>query len=66
MRDRGVDELTIWAFYDAPAYYADGHRSILSIRDAVAAEYAPLSIEAAELYFRTFEKAGVMTILEKK
>jgi hypothetical protein len=50
---------------DAPAYYADGKRSILDIRDAVAVEYGPIAIEALELYFRAFEKAGVMNILEK-
>jgi hypothetical protein len=52
-------------FPDAPAYFADGKRSILEIRDAVAAEYAPIAIEALEAYFRAFEKAGLMKIQEK-
>ena len=50
---------------DAPACYADGTRSVLEIRDAVAAEYAPIAIEVLEVYFRAFEKAGVMKIIEK-
>jgi hypothetical protein len=49
---------------NAPAYYADGRRSILDIRDEIAAEYAPVPIETMELYFRAFEKAGVMSIAE--
>jgi hypothetical protein len=62
---QGDSELRLMGFPDAAAFYADGQRSILEIRDAVAAEYAPLPIEALELYFRAFEKAGVMKILEK-
>ena len=62
---RGDSELRLMGFPDAAAFYADGQRSILEIRDAVAAEYAPVPIEALELYFRAFEKAGVMTIREK-
>lgn len=65
MQDRGEGELRLDGFADAAAFYADGRRSILEIRDAVAAEYAPLSVETLELYFRAFEKAGVMKILEK-
>jgi hypothetical protein len=62
---QGDSELRLMGFPDAAAFYADGQRSILEIRDAVAAEYAPLLIEALELYFRAFEKAGVMKIVEK-
>ena len=65
LRSQGADELLIWSLYDAAAYYADGQRSILDIRDAVAVEYTFIPIEAMELYFRAFEKAGVMTILQK-
>jgi len=64
-RAQGENELLLMGFSDAPAFYADGQRSILEIRDAVAAEYAPIAVEALELYFRAFEKAGVMKILEK-
>ncbi|OGD21104.1 MAG: hypothetical protein A2W03_00865 [Candidatus Aminicenantes bacterium RBG_16_63_16] len=63
---QGDSELRLMGFSDAAAFYADGQRSILEIRDAVAAEYAPMPIEALELYFRAFEKAGVMTIAEKR
>lgn len=66
LRAHGESELRLMGFPDAPAYYADGKRSILDIRDAVAAEYAPIAIEALELYFRAFEKAGLMMILEKQ
>jgi len=65
LRAQGESELKLMGFPDAAAYYADGKRSILDIRDAVAAEYAPIAIEALELYFRAFEKAGLMNILEK-
>jgi hypothetical protein len=65
LRAQGESELRLMGLEDAAAFYADGRRSILEIRDAVAAEYAPIAIEALELYFRAFEKAGVMKILEK-
>ena len=65
LRAQGESDLRLFGVRDAPASYADGKRSILEIRDAVAAEYAPISIEVLELYFRAFEKAGVMKILEK-
>jgi hypothetical protein len=65
LRAQGESELKLMGLPDAPAYYADGKRSILEIRDAVAAEYAPIAIEALELYFRAFEKAGLMMILGK-
>ena len=60
----GLLEL-IMGFADAPAYYADGQRSILDIRDEIAAEYAPVPVEALEHYFQAFEKAGVMKISRK-
>jgi hypothetical protein len=65
MRIEGANDLQIWSLYDAAAYYADGQRSILEIRDAVAAEYTPIPIEEIEKYFRAFEKAGVMAIAER-
>ncbi len=65
LRAHGESELRLMGLPDAPAYYADGKRSILDIRDAVAAEYGSIAIEALELYFRAFEKAGLMMILEK-
>jgi hypothetical protein len=65
LRDKGVGELALYGFQDAAALYVDGKRSLLDIRDALTAEYTPLSIEALELYFRAFEKAGLMKILKK-
>jgi hypothetical protein len=55
----------VFSIPDAPAFYADGKRSLLEIRDAFTAEYGPISIQLLEIYFRAFEKAGVMKILEK-
>ncbi|MBN1223982.1 MAG: DUF4910 domain-containing protein [Candidatus Aminicenantes bacterium] len=65
MREKGTDDLRIFSLFEAPGYYADGKRSLLDIRNAIAAEYIPLPIEALELYFRAFEKAGVMSLTEK-
>jgi len=65
LRAQGESELRLMGLPDAAAYYADGKRSILEIRDAVAAEYGTIAIETLELYFRAFEKAGLMKILEK-
>lgn len=64
MRFLGDSDLRIMGFADAAASYADGRRSILDIRDEIAAEYTYVPVEALELYFRAFEKAGVMTIRE--
>jgi hypothetical protein len=64
-RAQGEGELRLMGFSDAPAFYVDGSRSILEIRDAMAAEYGPIPVEALELYFRAFEKSGVMRILER-
>ncbi len=65
MREEGTDDLRIFSLFEAPGYYADGKKSILDIRNAVAADLTPLPIEIVELYFRAFAKAGVMTIKEK-
>jgi len=66
LRDQGTDELTLYGIRDFPAFYANGKRSILDIRNAFAAEYISVSVEVLELYFRAFEKAGVMQIVEKQ
>ena len=63
-RAGGESELRLFGFADSPAFYVDGRRSLLEIRDAMAAEYAPIPLETLELYFRAFEKAGVIKILE--
>ncbi|MGA2073580.1 MAG: M28 family peptidase [Terriglobia bacterium] len=65
MRSRGESDLRLLGFWDVPAYYADGKRSVLEIADAVAAEYTRLPVDLLVLYFRTFEQAGVMTIATK-
>jgi hypothetical protein len=43
----------------------NGTRSLLDIPQAMAVEYAPLPLDALELYFRAFEKAGAMKIEQK-
>ncbi len=65
MRAQGETDLRIMGFADAPAYYANGQRSMLEIRDSIAAEFTPLPIDVIELYFRAFEKARVMTIEQR-
>jgi hypothetical protein len=65
MRLTGESDLRLMGFGDTPAYYADGKKSVLDISDAVAAEYAPVPINVLILYFRAFEKAGVMTVATK-
>ena len=65
LQQRGVSSLRLMGMPDAAAHLADGKRSILDIRDAFAADYGLMSIEALTLYFQAFEKAGVMKIIEK-
>lgn len=62
LRSQNESDLRLMSFSDAAAYYAGGHMSIQDIRDEIAAEYAPVAIATMELYFRAFEKVGVMTI----
>jgi hypothetical protein len=64
MKMAGNNDLRIMSLDDAPAYYADGRRSILDIHDAIAAEYTPIPLNILEVYFRLLEKAGVMDIAE--
>ncbi len=65
MREKGEGSLRIMGMPDAAAHYADGKRSILEIRDAFTAEYAPMPIDGLVAYFQAFEKAGLMKIVEK-
>jgi len=65
MKAEGISDLRIMGMPDAAAYYADGQRSILDIRDAFSVEYGPIDTDALILYFRLFEKAGVMKIKQR-
>jgi hypothetical protein len=65
LQKQGVSSLRLMGMADAAARYADGKRSILDIRNAFAADYGLMSVEALVLYFQAFEKAGVMKILRK-
>jgi aminopeptidase YwaD len=40
--------------------FVDGKRSITDIRNAVSADYCPLSLDAVEEYLKVLEKAGVV------
>ena len=40
--------------------FVDGKRSIAEIRDAVSAEYCPVSLKAVEEYLKVLEKAGIV------
>jgi hypothetical protein len=62
----GESILKLFALRDAPSFYADGTRSILEIRDAIAVEYTWLPIELMNLYFRVFEKADVVAITQDR
>jgi hypothetical protein len=65
LREKGVSALRLMSMPDAPARYADGKRSILDIRNAVAADYGLLPVDPLILYFKIFEQAGLMKIVEK-
>ena len=45
--------------------FADGHRSILDIRDAVSAEFFPIDAAKFIEYFRSLEKSGQFEIVTK-
>ena len=45
--------------------FADGSRSILDIRNALAAEFGPVSVDDVVRFFRDAEKAGTFTVAEK-
>jgi len=64
LRAQGDSEPRLMALPDAPAYYADGKRSILEIRDAIAVEYAPIAIEVLELYTHGHKQMRIGSILE--
>ena len=45
--------------------FADGTRSILEIRNALAAEFGPVAVDDVVRFFRDAEKAGTFTIAAK-
>jgi len=65
LEEKGVSSLRLMGMPDAAAHYADGKRSILEIRDAFAADYGMMPADALILYFKAFEKVGVMKIVER-
>ncbi len=46
--------------------FADGQRSILDIRNALAAEFGPVSLDDVTRFFRNLEKIGAYAIEPKK
>ena len=45
--------------------FADGERSLLDVRNALAAEFGPVSLEDVTRFFRDLEKTGAYTIVQK-
>ena len=45
--------------------FADGTRSILEIRNALAAEFGPVAVDDVVRFFRDAEKAGTFTVTER-
>ena len=46
--------------------FADGERSILDIRNALAAEFGPVPLDDVTKFFRDLEKTGAYTVAERK
>ncbi len=45
--------------------FADGQRSLLEVRNAIAAEFGPVPLADVTRFFRELEKSGAYTIVEK-
>ncbi len=45
--------------------FADGHRSVLAIRDAISAEFGPVDTEKVISFFRSLEKTGEFELRAK-
>jgi hypothetical protein len=46
--------------------FADGERSLLDIRNALAAEFGPVTLDDVTKFFRDLEKTGAYTIADEK
>ena len=45
--------------------FADGQHSILDIRNAIAAEFGPVALDAVTRFFRDAERAGTYVIVAR-
>ena len=45
--------------------FADGERSILDVRNALAAEFGPVAVDDVTKFFRDLEKTGTYTIASR-
>ena len=45
--------------------FADGERSLLDIRNALTAEFGPVTLDDVTKFFRDLEKTGAYTIGQK-
>jgi hypothetical protein len=45
--------------------FADGERSLLDVRNALAAEFGPVPLDDVTRFFRDPEKTGAYTIVQK-
>ncbi|TAK16376.1 MAG: M28 family peptidase [Acidobacteria bacterium] len=62
----GLASPTLTGYYTQEARnFTDGQRSILDIRNAISAEFGPVSIETVVNFFRNGEKQGQYTIVVK-
>ena len=43
-------------------HFADGSRSILDVRNAISAEFGPVSLDKVAAFFRDLEQSGTWTI----
>lgn len=66
MASGGATSLRLLGFADVPAFYANGRRSVLEIRDDVEAEYGA-NFDAATMvqYFKAFVDAGAMDLVRR-
>jgi hypothetical protein len=60
--DKG-DEMILPTYYAMEArHYADGKHSILDVRNAISAEYGPVSVKEVVAFFRDLERSGTWII----
>jgi aminopeptidase YwaD len=63
---RGGPEPPLVGFYASEARnFANGQRSVLEIRDAISAEFEPVSAEKVIAFFRSLEKTGEFELKTK-
>ena len=65
-RNPSAPPLPLTGYYAMEARnFADGNRSILDVRNALAAEFGPVAVDDVVRFFRDAEKAGTFTVTER-